>query len=155
MIIHQVLHWIPLGFSFINIPIFFFFFHFSSLFPSFCDNIFLYNHFIPWLMSFDSLKFLTYTLSWLLMKWWSLFRGILKGNIYLWLKKGARDSYTFTFYDKETWPYIISNHDCFISRKTNLETKFDNLRDMPFFYIFLVFSFAYTAFADFQSNGLY
>jgi len=45
----------------------------------------------------------------------------LKVNIYFLLKKGAMDLQFLFALDKETWPYVPLNHDCFISARLTLK----------------------------------
>jgi len=48
----------------------------------------------------------------------------------------------FFFWYKETWPHIFSNDDCFIFKKINPETKFNDFQHKPFlsfFFLLLIF----------------
>jgi len=64
-----------------------------------------------------------------------LFKGILKENIYFWLREGAKNSYIFTFWIKKHNHISFQIMIYFIFKKTNSETKFDNLQRMQFFFL--------------------
>jgi len=67
-----------------------------------------------------------YTLTRVSSLWWSLLMELLKRNIFFFGSKRIQWIYIFCFLKKETWPYVISNHNCFIFRKINPETKFND-----------------------------
>jgi len=133
--INQVLYLGESRFSFIN-----FYFLFLSLFlpfffSSLCNS---YNHFIPWLIpSIWFLWALNTHLELAFKSWQSLFRVILKNIVF-----GSKrvQGIHFFFLDKETRPYIISNHDCFIFKRLTLkQNSMTSNTCQFFFFLFFVF----------------
>jgi len=50
------------------------------------------------------------------------------------------------FLDKETWPHIISSHNCFVFKKVNPKTRLSDSQYMSFLFFSFTFDFAYYPF---------
>jgi len=137
-IINHVLYLDQSRFSFIIFLFFSFCFSFPSIFSfiiflffSFCFSFpsIFFPHFVIFLQSFHSLIHFFYLI--LRSFWytpWADFQGIDNPCLgWFWkilflAQRGCKGYiYFYYFLDKETWPYIIPNHDCVIFKRLTLK----------------------------------